>query len=115
MKRLALLVIVLSALLAGCYSRVVAVNIMNQSATHIRNVEVIYAGGSYGIARLDGGKSHQYRIKPLAAGEMRVRYLDAAGKQQDHKGPRITLNDQGTIDIFINDVGFKWTANVISK
>lgn len=68
-------------LLAGCRSPGVTVQIVNQTPVPIRTVEVLYPGGSYGIAHLVRGNSHAKWIKPSGDGALIISFLDAAGQK----------------------------------
>ena len=105
MRQLALLFCLLPACLfpAGCKSRVINVTIVNQGSAPVRNVEVGYPGGSYGISQLAAGKSHQYRIKPMAEAFMEIHYVDPSGSTRSQKGPRLHQDQEGSITVLINE------------
>jgi len=67
--------------LAGCRSPGVTVQIVNQTPGPIRTLEVLYPGGSYGIANLVRGNSHAKWIKPSGDGALIISFLDAAGQK----------------------------------
>jgi hypothetical protein len=109
MKQALFLLFIGMTVLVGCRSRVIQVTITNTGREAIRNIEVQYPGGSYGVARLQPGTSHQYRIKPLSAATMQFSYEDSNGKQQIKSGPRVEKGQEGTLDVTING------ANLDSK
>ena len=76
-------------LLASCRTPGVTVQIVNQAEGPIRSIEVVYPGGSYGIANLARGNSHTKWIKPGADAALEISYLDAAG--QSHKIEKVTM------------------------
>lgn len=74
-----LLVLVITV--TGCRSPGITVQIVNQTPVPIRTVEVLYPGGSYGIAHLVRGNSHAKWIKPSSDGALIITFLDAAGQK----------------------------------
>ena len=111
MRRLAIAMFVL-LLLAGCRSRVITVATTNTTHAIIRNLEVQYPGGSYGIPVLEPGRTHEYRIKPFRAGDLLVSYIDESGTVRKHTGPTLKKDEEGRIVITISPSDFKWTADL---
>ena len=106
-------VLLLSGILAvGCRSHVIQVSITNSGTNTIRNVEVQYPGGSYGIAVLNPGYSHQYRIKPFSAATMQISYEDSAGKQHVKSGPRVEKGQEGTLVVTMNGSDLQYKIDV---
>jgi hypothetical protein len=85
----AVLCLLLLLLLASCRTPGTTVQIVNQTSGAIRGVEVVYPGGSYGIANLVRGASHAKWIKPTADGPLQVSYQDDAG--QTHKTENVVV------------------------
>jgi hypothetical protein len=85
MKRL----LIFFLLLTSCRSPGTTVQIVNQTAGPIRTIEVIYPGGSYGVAHLARGGSHAKWIKPVAEAPLQITFLDAAG--QKHSISEVTV------------------------
>jgi hypothetical protein len=109
MKRVLALLVFCALVLAGCRSHVIAVTITNNGSDAIRNIEVQYPGGSYGINRLEPGRSHTYRIKPFSAATMQISYEDAAGKQQVKSGPRVEKGQEGALSVSIKGRDLTYT------
>jgi hypothetical protein len=101
--------------LCGCASRVITVVINNQSDSPIRNIEVTYNGGSYGVSSIAAGAAHKNQIKPFGASTLQIDYLDASGKKKTQAGPRVAKNDSGTVQITISNSDFKWTESPAAK
>jgi hypothetical protein len=113
MKRLLAVLLVLSFSLSGCLrSKVIAVEIVNASDSPIRNVEVLYPGGSYGVPQLAPRQHHSSRIKPLSPGALQIKYDDATGAQKSQVGPRLHKDATGTVSIVIDSSGLKWTETI---
>jgi hypothetical protein len=101
--------------LSGCASRVITVVIRNQSDAPIRNVEVTYNGGSYGVSSIAAGAESQNHIKPFGPSTLQIDYVDASGKKKTQAGPRVAKNDSGTVQVTITNNDFKWTGNLSPK
>jgi hypothetical protein len=106
---------VLCFALCGCASRVITVVINNNSDAPIRNVEVTYNGGSYGISSVSAGAVNQRHIKPFGPSTLQVDYLDASGQKKTHAGPHVVKNDSGIVQITITNNDFKWTGTLSDK
>jgi hypothetical protein len=109
MRKNCLLLFLLCLAFSGCTSRVITVSIHNASDAPIRNVEVSFNGGSYGVSSIAPGKTHLNHIKPFGPSTLNVEYLDATGNKKTQIGPRVAKNDTGTVQINIDNNGFKWT------
>lgn len=78
----------LAALLAGCgwlSIRTVKVTTANDSGERISNIEVDYAGGSYGISELQPGQTQTQTIRFRGASPLTYSYRDAAGNSHTFK------------------------------
>src|SRR5262245_45582025 len=113
MTRLVAVLLALSFSLTGCLrSKVIEVGIVNSSDTHVRNLEVIYPGGSYGVPQLAPGQHHTSRIKVLGPGSLQFKYEEASGTQQSRVGPRLHKDATGNVSVVIDASGLKWTGTV---
>jgi hypothetical protein len=88
-------------LLTSCRSSGITVQIVNQTPAAIRSIEVIYPGGSYGIANLARGNSHAKWIKPSADAALRINYLDAAGQKHQLETATIKQGYAGGLAIVL--------------
>jgi hypothetical protein len=105
----------LCLLLIGCGSRVITVKITNQSDGPIRNVEVSYNGGSYGVSSIAPGSTHQNRIKPFGPSTLQIEYLDSTGKKKTEIGPRLEKNDTGNIQLTVGSGKAQWSTALEHK
>jgi hypothetical protein len=113
-KNLTLIILAVFCLsLTGCGSRVITVIIKNESDAPIRNVEVTYNGGSYGVSSI--GSAHQNRIKPFGRSTLQIEYLDATGKKKTEIGPRLEKNDTGTVQLTIGRGAAHWNSSLEHK
>lgn len=93
------LLLVFAAVLSGCRSRVVLVNLVNTSAQPLHTIVVDYPGATFGVDRLDPGKTYEYPIKPLQTGPLKVQFADAAGKPHSFTGPTLQKNEEGMLEV----------------
>jgi hypothetical protein len=75
--------------ITSCRSPGITVQIVNQTPGGIRSIEVVYPGGSYGIAHLVRGNSYAKWIVPTADAMLKISYLDAGG--QSHKIEKVMV------------------------
>jgi hypothetical protein len=101
--------------LSGCASRVITVVIDNKSDAPIRNIEVTYNGGSYGVSSIAAGAVHKNQIKPFGPSTLQIDYLDASGKKKTQAGPRVAKNDSGTVQVTITNSDFRWAGSLSQK
>ena len=83
----------------GCHSRVVILDVKNNSEQPLNTIIVDYPGATFGINSLDPGKSYHYAIKPLDTGALKIQFSDAAGKNHKFAGPALHKNQEGSIKI----------------
>src|SRR5262245_11690575 len=89
------------ALFTSCRSSGVTVQIVNQTPGAIRSIEVVYPGGSYGIANLARGNSHAKWIKPTADAPLRINYFDASGQKHQLEAASIKSGSAGGLAIVL--------------
>jgi hypothetical protein len=99
----------LCSLVGGCATHVVEVDIINNRAEPIRNVEVTFGGGSYGRSSIAGGAAHHNRIKIFSTAPIQVQFDDATGKHVTTSGPQLTKNAVGSVTLTIDASGAHWT------
>jgi hypothetical protein len=83
----------------GCRSRVVYVTLINTSRQPLYTITVDYPGATFGVNRLDAGKSYRYAIKPLDTGPLKIQFMDAAGKMHSYSGLELHKNDEGAAEV----------------
>ena len=93
------LVLVVLLLVCGCRSRVVYVQLTNVSQQPLYTITVDYPGATFGVNRLDPGKSYRYAIKPQETGPLKIQFADANGKTHNYKGLDLHKNDEGSAEV----------------
>src|SRR5207245_9449829 len=87
-------------LLAGCsHSRVIKVNVINNSPDKIANIIIDYPSATFGIPLLAAGKTFQYVIKPTENGVLKIAFTDAQGKVKRFPGPAVRKEYEGIMEI----------------
>ena len=87
-------------LLAGCsHSRVIKVNVINNSPDKISNIIIDYPSATFGIPLLAAGKTFPYVIKATENGVLKIEFTDAQGKTKRFPGPTVRKDDEGTMEI----------------
>jgi len=97
--------------LSGCRSRVLIVTVENKTSEPIRNLDVEYPGGSYGVPVLRAGARHEYRIKPFFVGNLTLSYLDSTNQERHAAGPKVAKNDEGHISVEITQT-VSWNPQI---
>ena len=93
------LVLVVLLLVCGCRSRVVYVQLTNVSQQPLYTITVDYPGATFGVNRLDPGKSFRYAIKPQETGPLKIQFADANGKTHNYSGLDLHKNDEGSAEV----------------
>jgi len=110
-SRFAIAMLLMSAL-AGCRSHVVKVNLINTSSEPVKTIIVDYPTATFGKDTLAPGATFSYAIKPLETGMLKVQFTDARGAIHNYAGTPLHKNDDGVIDVNINQSSAVVTANL---
>jgi hypothetical protein len=112
MKRLFFITPFIILTLAGCRSRVVKVNLINTSTAPVKTIIVDYPTATFGKDTLAPGATFSYVIKPLESGMLKIQFTDAKGAIHSYSGTTLHKNDDGVLDVNINQNGAVVTANL---
>jgi hypothetical protein len=96
--RSAALLIVL-AVLAGCRARMVKIKLINTSAQPISTIIVDYPSATFGKDKLAPGETFSSPVKFTDNGALKVQFTDANGGNHTYTGPMLHRNEEGSIDI----------------
>lgn len=99
MNKIKPLLLAVALLACGCRSRVVYVELTNVSPKPLYTITVDYPGATFGVNRLDAGKSYRYAIKPQETGPLKIQFTDANGKTHNYKGLELHKNDEGSAEV----------------
>jgi len=98
--------------LAGCRAHVVKISLTNTSAQPIKTIIVDYPNATFGKDALAPGATFSYTIKPLETGPLKIQFTDAKGASHAYVGPALQKNDEGSIDVKIDENGAVAEANI---
>jgi outer membrane lipopolysaccharide assembly protein LptE/RlpB len=87
---------------SGCRSHVVKVNLINVSRQPVTTIVIDYPGATFGKNQLDPGQTFLYPVKPLETGALKIQFADANGKTHTAVGPELHKNDEGMVDVRID-------------
>ena len=103
------------AILTGCHSHYVSIDIHNTTPTPITLVEVDYPTASFGVDTLAAGATYHYRFKILGSGPTKILWTDAAQQQHTVAGPSLTEGQEGTLTTIITPTTATWQSNLRSN
>lgn len=113
MKSLLLLAVIIFTLsLSGCRAHVVKINLTNTSAQPIKTIIVDYPNATFGKDTLAPGATFSYTIKPLETGPLKIQFTDARGANHSYVGPALHKNEEGSIDVRLDQGGAVAEANI---
>ncbi|HKW76936.1 MAG TPA: hypothetical protein VJN64_15500 [Terriglobales bacterium] len=99
MKPIRNLLLSVALLACGCRSRVIYVELTNVSQKPLYTITVDYPGATFGVNRLEAGKSYRYAIKPQETGPLKIQFADADGKTHNYSGLELHKNDEGSAEV----------------
>lgn len=102
-------------LLGGCASPDVSVHVKNVGKTPLQKIEVVYPGGSFGIADLQPGKSFHYTLRPTGPGAMEISWPQKDGKPVKNPGPKLDKGFSGTVLFEIGEEKFTFFSDARTK
>ena len=103
LRSTALLIVL--AVLAGCRARMVKMKLINTSAQPISTIIVDYPSATFGKDRLAPGETFMSPVKLTDDGALKVHFRDANGGNHAYTGPMLHRNEEGSIDISLDQNG----------
>src|SRR5262249_36937660 len=101
--------------LTSCRSRVVRVNLVNTSTEPVSTIIVDYPTATFGKNKLAPGETFSYTIKPLETGPLKLQFTDARGAIHTYSGLTLHQNDDGAIDVKIDQDRAVITPSITSR
>jgi hypothetical protein len=91
---------VVLGLLSGCHrSPWIQAEVVNQQNTPVNEVEVDYAGGSFGVTSIAPHSTFRYRFHLLGSDQVTITFTDASEQTVKVTGPELEKNQSGTLRI----------------
>ena len=103
------------AVLTGCHSHYVSIDVHNTTNKPITLVEVDYPTASFGVDTLAAGATYHYRFKILGDGPTKILWTDAAQQPHTVPGPALTEGQEGTLAATITPTTATWQSNLRSN
>ena len=103
------------AILTGCHSHYVSIDVRNLTNKPITLLEVDYPSASFGVDTLAAGTTYHYRFKILGDGPTKVLWTDAAQQQHTVAGPSLSEGQEGTLTADITATTASWKSNLRSN
>ena len=98
--------------LAGCRAHVVKISLTNTSAQPIKTIIVDYPNATFGKDALAPGATFSYTIKPLETGPLKIQFTDAKGANHTYIGPALHKNEEGSIEVSLDQNGAVAAENI---
>lgn len=94
-----------AAALSACRAHVVRISLTNTSAQPIKTIIVDYPNATFGKDKLAPGETYSSIVKPLDSGAMKVQFTDANGRGHTYTGPMLHKDDDGSIEVKLDQNG----------
>src|SRR5262245_23998619 len=94
-----ILALLFVALLAGCRAHMVTIKLVNTSAEPVSTIIVDYPSATFGKDKLAPGETFSSSVKFIDTGNLRVQFTDAKGGNHSYTGPVLHPNQEGSIEI----------------
>jgi hypothetical protein len=91
--------IVILAGLVGCRAHMVTIKLINSSGQSISTIIVDYPSATFGKDKLAPGETFSSPVKLTDNGPLKVQFTDANGGNHTYVGPTLHRNQEGSIDI----------------
>lgn len=112
--RSAAVFIVLFAL-AGCRARMITIKLINTSAQPVFTIIVDYPSATFGKDKLAPGETFGSLVKLTDDGALKVQFTDAHGGNHTYTGPALHRNQEGSIDIRLDQSGAVAQVNIAGR
>jgi hypothetical protein len=89
----------LFAFLAGCRAHMVTIKLVNTSAGPLSTIIVDYPSATFGKDKLASGEAFSSPVKITDSGPLKVQFTDAEGVIHRYTGLTLHPNEEGLIEI----------------
>ncbi|HEU4416164.1 MAG TPA: hypothetical protein VFT65_15355 [Candidatus Angelobacter sp.] len=91
--------------LAGCRAHMITIKLVNTSAQPISTIIVDYPSATFGKDQLAPGETFSSPVKITEAGPLKAQFVDATGARHTYTLPGLRPNDEGSIEVSLNQTG----------
>ena len=95
----------LFAILAGCRAHMVTIKLVNTSAEPLSTIIVDYPSATFGKDKLAPGETFSSPVKLTDTGPLKVQFTDAKGTNHTFTGPVVHRNEEGLIEVRLDQSG----------
>jgi hypothetical protein len=109
------LALLLAVILAGCRAHMVTISLINTSAGPLSTIIVDYPSATFGKDKLAPGETFSSPVKLTDTGAMKVQFTDAKGASHSYTGPILHQNEEGSIEIRLDQNSAVFTPGVAGR
>src|SRR6476646_7913182 len=102
--RRAVLLVALVAI-AGCRAHMITIKLINTSAAPLSTIIVDYPSATFGKDKLASGETFSSPVKLIDTGPLKVQFTDANGTSHTVTGPVVHRNEEGLIEVRLDQNG----------
>ena len=95
----------LFALLSGCRAHMVTIKLVNTSAEPLSTIIVDYPSATFGKDKLAPGETFSSPVKLIDTGPLKVQFTDVKGTPHTVTGPVVYRNEEGLIEVRLDQNG----------
>ena len=100
--------------LAGCRAHMVTIRLINSSPEPISTIIVDYPSATFGKDKLAPKETFASSVKFTDTCMIKVQFTDAKGTNHTYTGPVVHKNDEGSIDLKLDQNSAQATPNLTS-
>ncbi len=97
--------LLLFVFLTGCRAHMVTIRLVNTSAGTLSTIIVDYPSATFGKDKLAPGETFSSPVKLTDMGPLKVQFTDAKGTSHTVTGPVVHRNDEGLIEVRLDQNG----------
>ena len=107
--------LLLFTFLAGCRAHMVTIKLVNTSAGTLSTIIVDYPTATFGKDQLAPGETFSSPVKLTDTGPLKVQFVDAKGASHTVAGPVVHRNDEGLIEVRLDQNGAVVDLHAIAR
>lgn len=106
--------LLLLGLLSGCRAHMVTIRLVNTSAEPISTIIVDYPSATFGKDKLAPNETFASSVRFVDDGPIKVHFTDARGGNHLYNGPLVHKNDEGSMDVKLDQSSAVASPNLVS-
>jgi hypothetical protein len=114
-KKLRVMALVCAFALAGCRAHMATIKLVNTSSQPISTIIVDYPSATFGKDKLAPGETFSSPVKLTDTGAMKVQFTDAQGASHNYTGPILHPNEEGSIEIRLDQNSAVFTPGAAGR